>query len=223
MEQSYAVLEINILYAKLKRSTNSWYKMDPYCKVSHHKGKDFVQTKPAAKGDKQPIWNFSSGVLIDDMMAADMIFDVCVYNKNAFGKDSMIGENKINLDYIINVQKLENADFKIYFKNKEVGVVYMNLAYKDGTDADYNTRFEQIQMEADDDKQDYSHGVDQNDLEYEYSPNDQPKPGKAQHEAPVIAIDASLSPLDANLALNNSMVFFKFDSPEVYQFDFNSM
>jgi hypothetical protein len=132
----------------------------------------------------------------------------------------MIGENIVNLDYIINVKKLENADFTIYFKNKEVGVVYMNLAYKDGTDVDYNTRFEQIQI---DDEIDAPQVVDQDDLNYEYSPTDKAKPVKAELEVPVIAIDASLSPLDANLALNNSMVFFKFDSPEVYQFDFNSM
>ena len=51
-EADYAVLEINIIRGELKRSTNSFLKMNPYCLVKHLKSESFIKTQKSKKGNK---------------------------------------------------------------------------------------------------------------------------------------------------------------------------
>jgi hypothetical protein len=148
---------------------------------------------------------------------------------------------------------MQNADFRVYYKNKEVGKVYINLEFKDSFNQEEtkNGNREINQEYVDLIRQPYSlqPRLETEELNYEYAPVQEthfdygnnssnpfgPKPvndksGGGNKLAPhvsaggedrVIAIDASLSPLDANLELNKTALWFKFDSSEVYLFDFD--
>ena len=164
-------------------------------------------------------------------MAQNMKFEIKVMNKNSFGADSLIGESTVELDYILQVKKIEDADFRLYYKKKMVGVVYMDLEYKDGSenhDIINQNHQEVYNQEAHlNFHQPNEENLLDNDLVYEYSPENENK--SDSKEAPiniderVIALDSSLSPLEANLLINKTPLWFKYDSSEVFSFDFEEM
>eukprot|EP00344_Euplotes_crassus_P002543 CAMPEP_0196998094 /NCGR_PEP_ID=MMETSP1380-20130617/3561_1 /TAXON_ID=5936 /ORGANISM="Euplotes crassus, Strain CT5" /LENGTH=170 /DNA_ID=CAMNT_0042414539 /DNA_START=206 /DNA_END=718 /DNA_ORIENTATION=- len=170
-------------------------------------------------------------MLITDQMAADLRFVVSVMNKNSFGKNSMIGQSALQLDYITQV-KTQEADFPLLYKNKLVGRVFIDLEYKDGTEFETQQRFESetYQEEVFPDSEDFNESESytiENALNYEYSPvankkaEDESKAKSAGDR--VIQIDQSLSPLEANLALNKTPMWFKFNSSEVFRFNYEEM
>jgi len=147
-----------------------------------------------------------------------MTFNISVLNKNSFGKDSVVGKNQITLDYILDVQQIKDVDFLLFHKKKEIGRVYLDLEYKDGTDMPVN--HQQFEQNLEEEQYEEEEEEDENDLDYEYSPFEKPsKSDKKSTSEKVIAIDTSLSPLEANLALNKSPLWFKFNSSEVYRFN----
>lgn len=231
-DTDFAVLEIKILSAELSRSTNSFYKMDPYWTLSHIDSGSEIRTEKWKKGSKTPIWDYNTSMLINDSMASDMKFHLSVYNKNSFGKDSLIGDNILTLDYIIQI-KMEEGQFDIYYKNKQVGKVFIHFNYKDGTEPENESlqvhNSDTFNQESD---QDFAFAqnedIDANhDLNYEYSPVKKPKVENSSrrevNKENIIAIDNSLSPLEANLAINKTPMWFKFDSQDVFQFNFDEM
>ena len=181
-------------------------------------------------------------------MSQNMKFEIKVMNKNSFGADSLIGESTVELDYILQVKKIEDADFRLYFKfritlqiilldlseglnSQNQRVVYMDLEYKDGSenhDIINQNHQEVYNQEAHlNFHQPNEENLLDNDLVYEYSPENENK--SDSKEAPiniderVIALDASLSPLEANLLINKTPLWFKYDSSEVFSFDFEEM
>jgi len=240
METMYSMLNVEILHSELLRSTNTFTKMNPYV-VFHHSSQGVVlKTDPCMSGNKNPVWNSKLSVVIDDVIQDDMQFKIIVYNKNKYSKDSQIGESDIDITYIKQVGKIEDADYHIFFKNKKVGTIFINMEYFDtmselnnanGVRLDQpkpitHSHSEPQRIPTEVLNSDYQPDGNQSYVGQHYSEpfNYAPESRRQQEQGEnIIAIDASLSPLEANLSINQTSIWFKFETQQSYMFDFDKL
>ena len=246
MESVFGTLEVKVLSANFSRSTSSWSKMDPYFVMEHEIKGEVLKTTPHKNGSKKPVWNQSFSIVVDDLIMSTLVFNLKIFDSNKYSKDNLIGQHSIDISCIKEIKKLEGMDYKLYHQNKEIGKVYLNFDFQDYSQIEpedqirfsgYQSResipYQQENQDRIDNDMNYEYSPDgNNEVEkVEYNPNGNVNPFEVNQNAPqevpdnrnVIKIDESLSPLDANLSINKTALWFKFDSKEVYHFDFDNI
>jgi len=82
MAQPGGKLVVNVEEASLKRDTETFGTMDPYCKIIYN-GQDH-KSHTKEDGGKHPVWNFRLELDVTDIM--DKI-DFKIYNSNTFSDE----------------------------------------------------------------------------------------------------------------------------------------
>lgn len=116
------VLLIKPISAKLKRDTETFGKMDPFCRVKI--GSDTQETKVHNNGGKFPAW---TDTLAFQKTNESLIY-VQVWDKDTF-KDDLVGECTLPLQSVIDKKK-SSEWYTLSFKGKNAGEILMEVTYK---------------------------------------------------------------------------------------------
>lgn len=111
---------LQVVEAKLTRDTESFSKMDPYCKVYMAEGEQAFKTETKDGAGKAPVWNetftFEVTNLTDDLL-------VEVHEADPVN-DDLIGDVKIDLSQLC-VDEVVDRWFAIIFEEKSAGQVHL--------------------------------------------------------------------------------------------------
>jgi len=120
-------LVIRPLTAKLTRDTETFGKMDPYCKVSM--GQQFKRTAVCQDGGKTPGWKDE----LSFRHTNEDIITVEVWDKDVASNDDLVGTGTIAFSTITQKGNKLNEWVNLSYKGKNAGQVLLDIQYyKDG-------------------------------------------------------------------------------------------
>ena len=122
-------LNVKCISAKLTRDTETFGKMDPYCKVTI-KGQ-VLKTRTHNNAGKNPIWNQVLKFKIQP--GRDDELQLAVYDED-MTKDDLVGESTYFLDEVVRKGRVVE-NITIAYKGRSSGLVTLELEFvKDAVD-----------------------------------------------------------------------------------------
>ena len=115
-------LRLTVIEAKLKRDTDFWTKMDPYCKLKIRE--DTYKTKVLNNAGKLPKWNETFEIPVkyigDDMLVEVWDEDVAA--------DDVVGSGNVKLSSLCANGGIDEW-FDIFYKGKKAGNVHFKSVF----------------------------------------------------------------------------------------------
>lgn len=108
--------------AKLTHDTETFGKMDPYCKISL--GGELKKTRVHQEAGKYPTWNDS----FTFQRNMENFLNIEVWDEDTFSKDDLVGETSIALNETFEKKKTQNWHILSY-KGKEAGKILVSLEF----------------------------------------------------------------------------------------------
>ena len=133
MAQPGGKLVINIEEASLKRDTETFGTMDPYCKVIYN-GENH-KSKVKENGGKHPVWNHRLELDIHDIM--DMI-EFKVYDSNTFGDEQIAHTVDLKIYNCIGPNNGMTEDHHLFYEKKDRGTIKVRTQYIPNEDPNAN-------------------------------------------------------------------------------------
>ena len=124
MAQPGGKLVIHVEEATLKRDTETFGTMDPYCKIVYQ-GKDH---KSPVKNDagKHPKWNYRLELEVEDVM--DKI-DFKVYNSNMMSDEQIAHTMDLKIYNMIGPNNGMTEDHHLFYEKKDRGTIKIRTQY----------------------------------------------------------------------------------------------
>jgi Ca2+-dependent lipid-binding protein, contains C2 domain len=116
-------LIVKPLTAKLTRNTETFGKMDPYCKVII--GQNFYQTAVHKDGGKNPGWNTTLTFKItnEDVIAVE------VWDKDDLTKDDLVGTGSLSVSKVTSNKNKFSDWIPLTYKGKSAGSVLLDIEF----------------------------------------------------------------------------------------------
>ena len=119
-------LVVKPLSANLKKDTDLFGKMDPYCNITV--GSNTLKTKVAKDMGKTPSWQD----VLNFRVAGEQSIYVAIYDHDTFGKDKFLGECTIQLNDIF-IRRNMAQWYEIKANGQEAGQIMISFEfYPDG-------------------------------------------------------------------------------------------
>ena len=116
-------LQLEVIEAKLERSTEMWGKQDPYAELWIRQ--QLFKTKTHTDGAKEPVWNETTTM---DVLDPSDEMTVKVFDSDTFGKDDLICEGTINLSPLCLSTPVDDW-FQLQFEGKPSGQIHLKTKY----------------------------------------------------------------------------------------------
>jgi len=129
MQQTGGKLIVNIEEATLKRDTETFGTMDPYCKCIYNG----TEHKSAVKSDggKHPVWNYKCEFEITDIMDK-IVFKV--FNSNTFSDDAIAHTTDLKVYNTIGPNNGMTENHHLFYEQKDRGTIKIRTQYIPNSD-----------------------------------------------------------------------------------------